>query len=60
MEADPFLLLYFLKMMTLLIVRGIVFLVLFVFIIMISTSDPTNQCEMAWHIDRSAVNFALF
>lgn len=58
MEANPFLLLFFLKIMTLLIVCGIIFIVLFVFI-MISTSAPINRCEMAWHVDRSAVNFVL-
>lgn len=60
MEAGPFLPLFFLKMMTLLIVCGIIFIVLFVFVIMISTADPANRCEMAWRTDRSAVNFALF
>lgn len=45
-------------MMTLLIVCGIIFIALFVFI-MISTSAPINRCVMAWHVDRSAVNFGL-
>lgn len=43
-------------MMTLLIVCSIIFIVNFGFIITISTSDLPNQCEMAWHIDRSAIN----
>lgn len=58
MEADPFLqFFFFLKMMTLLTVCGIILMGGWgcVFIIPIYTSDPANQYEMAWHIGRSVL-----